>query len=270
MRSIALTPAEQRAPYASYFTRPPATPDPAHLARMDQPIDPAQALKPEHLDDLLEPGHHATESGWCVMPNGSGYVSNHTRMPGVTLEMINWWFAWHALEDLRYKLWWPAGHFAASIPDPVERARALEPATPLTRRIQGLTHHVVEDIGSGPEEIRISFLTPEDFGFDVKRFDPKTCTLVAANGRSRPLGAFFLRPWAPAMMCHFVRQTDDGVELRSRFWLGYQVVDRTPRRKLPPFVKVPASVPRGLAVHNVHEYTNLGSFLPALFAQQHG
>ena len=118
MRPIELTPEEQAKPYAKYFTRVPAVPDPAQVALMGKPMDPAKALKPENMNDLLNPGYHEVESGWCIMPNGSGYVANHTKMPGVTLEMINWWFAWHALEDLRYKIWWPAGHFAATIPDP--------------------------------------------------------------------------------------------------------------------------------------------------------
>ena len=271
MRSIDLTPEEQAKPYAKYFTRQPAAPDPAQVALMGKPMDPAKALKPENLNDLLNPGYHEVESGWCVMPNGSGYVANHTKMPGVTLEMINWWFAWHALEDLRYKIWWPAGHYAACIPDEAERARVLNPGVPVVERFQGITHHVVEDVGGGPEDIKISFMTPSDFGFDMARFKaPAVGTLVAANGKSRPVGAFFLRPWAPAMMCHFIRETEDGIEFRSRFWMGYKVVDRKPKCKLPPFFKLPAAIPQGLATHNVYEYTNLASFLPQIYAEQQG
>jgi hypothetical protein len=267
MRALALTAEERRQPYAAYFTRRPAAPDPRRLEAMSATMDPALALRAEDRGRLLDPGYHEVECGWCILPDGTGYVANHTPMPGVTLEMVNWWFAWHALEDLRYKIWWPAGHFSACIPDPAERARAADAGRPLVERFQGITHHVQEDVGGGPEDILISFLTPQAFGLDMGRFDPASHTLVAANGRSRPVGAFFLRPWASAVMCHFVRTTDDGVEFRSRFWLGRQLVDGQPRTKLPPFVKVPAAAARGLAQHNVLEYANLASFLPALYRE---
>nr|WP_320133075.1 hydrolase [uncultured Holophaga sp.] len=267
MRSIQLTPEEQGKPYAKYFTRPPAPADPKRLEAMARPMDPAKALRAEDMNRLLDPGYHEVESGWCILPDGTGYIANLTPMPGVSLEMVNWWFAWHALEDLRYKIWWPEGHFSTCIPDPVERARAADTTLPLVQRFQGLTHHVQEDVGCGPEDIRIAFLSPKDFGFDMSRFDSTKCTLVAANGKSRPVGAFFLRPWAPAMMCHFVRETVEGVEFRTRFWMGRQVVDGKPKTKLPPFVKVPAAAAQGLATHNIHEYTNLGSFLPQIHAE---
>jgi hypothetical protein len=98
-------------------------------------------------------------------------------------------------------------------------------------------------------------------------YDTERHTLIATNSKRRQVGAFFLRPWASAVMCHFVRTTDDGVEFRSRFWLGRQLVDGQPRTRLPPFVKVPAAAARGLARHNVLEYANLASFLPALYRE---
>lgn len=267
MQSIELTPEERSQPYAKYFTRPPAEPTPEHLAAMDTPIDPAKALLPKDRNRLLNPGYEEVEIGWCVLPNGAGYVSNLTRMPGVTLEMFAWWFAWHAIEDLRYKIWWPEGHFAIGIPDPAERTRAQNPTLSLAQRTQGITHHVVEDTGCGPEDILISFMSPAEFGFDTDLFAAQRFIAIAANGKSRPVDTFFLRPWAPAMMCHLAREIDGGIELRTRFWLGYRLVDGKPKCKLPPFVKLPAAVAQGLAIHNVREFTNLASFLPNIHAE---
>lgn len=271
MRSMDLTPAEQAKPYAKYFTRKPAAPDPARLELMARPMDPAKALRPERINDLLNPGYHEVETGWCILPNGAGYIANLTKMPGVTVDMMNWWFGWHALEDLRYKIWYPACHHGISIPDSAERARVLDPATPAVKRFQGTTHHVIEDIGSGPEDILIKFLPPEEMGFDMTRFkSPAVGTLVGGWGKTRPVGAFFLRPWAPSMMCHFIRETEDGIEMRTRFWMGYKVKNRKPKCVLPPFVKVPGKIPQGLAIHNIHEYANLASFLPELYAEMKG
>ena len=71
------------------------------------------------------------------MPDGSGYVALRHPMPGATPEMIDWWFAWHGLEDLRYKLWYPEMHVSARL-DPEERAKVLDPARSLPQKFQGL------------------------------------------------------------------------------------------------------------------------------------
>jgi len=265
-----LTPEEKSKPYARYFYLDPAPPDPGMLEKMEKPIDPAKALPIEKMNDLLNPGYMEVETGYCVMPDGSGYVAVHTKMPGVTVEMLHWWFAWHSLEDLRYKLWWPKGHYKVSLSEEA-RKKVLDPQVPLTQKFRGLTHHVVEDIGSGPEDIYISFLSPEDMGFDLSRFKPpNVATVIGANGLSAPAGAPESAPKAPAVMCHFVREIPGGVEFRTRFWMGYHIVDRKPKLLLPPGLRIPEAVPKGLGIHCILEYANLRAILPALFAEQGG
>jgi len=39
---------------------------------------------------------------------------------------------------------------------------------------------------------------------------------------------------------------------------------------LPPGMRIPDFVPRGLAIHNVYEYANLASFLPQIYQEQKG
>lgn len=89
-----LTDEEKTRPYALYFDRTPVAPPKESLSPMAAPMDPSEALLPEDLNELPKPGCLASEVGWCVMPNGSGYVSCLTTMPGVTPRMIDWWFAW--------------------------------------------------------------------------------------------------------------------------------------------------------------------------------
>lgn len=271
-RSRDLTPEERVKPYAKYYYMQPAAPDPAvlNLLQPGKPMDPAKALAVENINDLLDPGYMEVETGYCVLPNGAGYVAVNTKMPGVTTEMVNWWFAWHSLEDLRYKIWWPPGHFAVSISDE-DRKKMLDPSRPITQKYQGITHHVVEDIGVGAEDIFISFLASEDMGFDMTRFkSPNVAALVAANGLSRPVGSPPDAPASPAVMCHFVREIPGGVEYRSRFWLGYHIIDKKPRLLLPPGVRVPEIVPFSLALHNVHEYSNLRAILPKIYEEEKG
>ncbi len=179
LRSRELTPEEEKKPYAKYFYRDPAPPEPEAMARMQNPMDPSKALPIENINDLLDPGYHDVEAGWCALPQGGLYIANHLKMPGVTVEMINWWFWWHSLEDLRYKIWFPPGHSGISVSDR-DRAIILDPQTPTTHRFQGRTHYVLEDVG-GPcaEKIAISFMTPEDIGFDMDRFKSPNVETVA-------------------------------------------------------------------------------------------
>ncbi|HUW64581.1 MAG TPA: hydrolase [Spirochaetia bacterium] len=267
-----LTPEEKSKSYSKYYYLPPAPPDPAvlELLRFGRPIDPAEALAIERINDLLNPGYDEFETGYCVLPNGAGYVAVYTRMPGVTADMVNWWFAWHGLEDLRYKIWWPGGHFAVSL-SAADREKVLDPGRSVTQKFQGITHQVVEDVGTGVEQIAISFLTPEEMGFDLDRFGaPAVAALVAANGLSSPADAPGGEPGTPAVMCHLVREIPGGVEFRSRFWLGYRMVDKRPVLFLPADRPVPENVLLGLARHDAHEYANLRAILPRIYGEEGG
>jgi hypothetical protein len=271
LRQWELTLEEENKPYAKYFYRDPTPPDPADLAKMEAALDSSRALPIEKLNDLLNPGYHEVESGWCALPKGGLYIANHLKMPGVTVDMVNWWFWWHGLEDLRYKLWWPKGHFGISVSDR-DRSIIENPDTPTLQRFQGRTHFVFEDVG-GPsvEKIAISFMPPEDIGFDMERFkSPNIGTVVGANGVSLmlnpPPGIPVFK--SPAFMLHCFREIEGGVELRTRFWIGYHILDKKPHLCLPKGAMIPPMVAKGLAMHNVLEYSNLRSFLPEIYKEQ--
>jgi phloretin hydrolase len=268
-----LTTEEKAKSYSKYFYRKMSPPTPERVAAMDKPMDPAKALPLEKINDLLNPGYHEVESGWCVLPNGAGYVANQTSMPGVTVDMVNWWMAWHGLESLRYRLWYPPSHFDVTLSDK-DRAKVLDPKRRLAQKNYGVTHFVIEDTGGGgPEKIAISFMSPEEVGFDMSRFkSPDVGTVVAANGVSLLINP---PPGVPvhksaAFMIHFIREIQGGIEYRSRFWMGYHIVNKVPYLLLPNGVRLPDFIPAGLARHNVHEYANLASFLPAIYKEQKG
>jgi hypothetical protein len=120
-------------PYAKYYYREPKAPAPEKLATMAKPIDPSQALRIEDRNDLLNSGYLEAEAGWCIMPDGSAYVANHTEMPGVTVDMFLWWFAWHALEPMRYKIWYRPSHYLVQ---PTPASRELLTTTSHQDRVQ--------------------------------------------------------------------------------------------------------------------------------------
>jgi hypothetical protein len=268
-----LTPEEQAKPYAKYYHLPPAPPAPHHAQMLAdlKPLDPAKADRIQDIDRLLDPGYTEGENGYCVLPDGSACVALRHPMPGASPEMIDWWFAWHGLEDLRYRLWYPEMHVSARV-DPEDEAKILQPDRPLRLKFQGLTHHVVEDIGGGVlNAVDISFLTPEDFGFDMTRFRPPFAeTVAAANVIARGVDDPADAPGLPVAFVHLVRRTEDGIEVRNRFWVGYQIVDKEPVLMLPPGMRIPEEAAQGLFLHDVQEFANLARVLPQLYREMQG
>jgi hypothetical protein len=258
-----LRPDEKALPYSKYYYRPVAPPNQRLLDTLDHgPMDPAGALPIERINDLLDPGYHEVETGYCQLPNGGGYLAVNNVFPGCTVDMMKWWFAWHAAGGgLRYKIWFPPGHASIAVGDR-DRAKLLDPSIPMEK----VTHWVVEDVGVGFEDIEITFLPPEQLGFDMSRFHmPNVAAVFGGYGVEEP------RQGPPqkgaSVMVHFAREIEGGIEFRTRFWMGYRINQGRPAFVLPPWVRLPVEVPMGLAYHNVLEYSNLASFLPEIYAE---
>ncbi len=262
-----LTTADKKKSYAKYFNQPIEKPNTELMEILKKgPMDTSEALMPENVNELLKDGYGPGETGYCVLPNGAGYVAVNNKFPGVTLEMIKWWFAWHGLEDLRYMLWFRKGHYGISVSEE-DRAKILDPNTTMLEKFQDCTHHVIEDAGNGPEDIEISFLKTEDLGFDMDTFNSKSLVVVAGNGISQARAG---GPKAPAIMIHLFREVPGGIESRSRFWMGYHMIDKRPVKLLPDEIQIPIQAPMGLAFHSVEEYSNLAAILPSLYKEMEG
>jgi phloretin hydrolase len=261
-----LSPEERSKPYAKYYQNP-VPPDPTHLALMDMPCDPSKAIYPEQMNDLLNPGDLQVEIGWCNLSNGAGFIANRNLYKNVTAEMIDWWFAWHPLEGLRYRIWYPPQHAAIAL-DPEYRARILDPSIPIPEKNWGVTHYVTEDCNCGIEHIEITFLSPRDFGFDMTRWkEPYVSTFMGGFGWSSPSGNKGYAIKSPSLMCHIFRQLPGGLEHRTRFWMGYRMSGGKPELVLPRGISVPEIAVQGLARHNVREFRNLSVLLPEIYAE---
>jgi hypothetical protein len=221
----------------------------------------AKALALKEAGQLLDPGYLDMETGWARLDDGQMYVAAHTPMPGVTGEMIDWWFSWHDT-DQAYLLWHPRDHVSASWKHSVDRT------LPVREQYIGNTSEIVEYIGSRLEHLNVWFRAPGEY-FDTTRFDSAgIVTAVCARGGQR-----LENIWS-AHLIHLVRKTDDGVEMRSRFWLGD--VDASPKgllgAMLTPLMNrpamrrrnVPDHVGRDLMLHCAEEMHHLAQFLPEL------
>lgn len=246
-----------------YLERPMTPPRAETLAAIEAgPIDAAEALALEDLDRLLDPAPLTVETGWCTLADGCGYVAVHTEMPGVTGEMVDWWFDWHPREALRYRIWHPPAHFDNSV----------EPAREVGAKAHwGTVHHPVEDVGTGVVHARIEFVPPSRIGFGSDALqDERVATIVCgyAGDDSRHV--------CHTPMCHVFLEDDGGVVLRSRFWLGAALRPYGPlggvgealiNRRSVRERALPRGLPAALATHCAEEYANLGSLLGELYGR---
>jgi hypothetical protein len=241
------------------------------LPALQKPLRIEDALQPtpKELNRLLEPGYLPGESGYCAFPDGTGYAASLTRFPGCTPAMFRWWFWWHSFAAERYSLWFPWNHVSIRRDD---GWKETAPGLTDEQRYIGSTHHITEYIGPHRLDIDIIFVDPSELGFATGRF-------AAAGIAGHACGEVYLQN--PRLhigtMVHLIRETDDGFELRSRYWLAHKVklsvlghgldLDRVAGVL---GIKKLLSGP-GLAyeqlVHDQIEFTHLARILPAVYAE---
>ncbi len=261
-----LTETERRHPLAKYWYRFTPIPDEVRAALESGPIDPGELLPWESRTRLADAEPPGAATGWAVLPDGSQYVAVRTRFPGCTAEMIDWWFMWAQREEIiRYKIWNPGAHVSMSeAPTPDFERR------PGDKDYWGLSRFPVEDVGMGVARLRLDFIRPEDFGFaEVREGDTAVCVRVGL-----PDGLL-----KHTDMIHYVRATDDGVEMRSRFWMGrdfeamaggWPIAAALADNRVVKGLVLPEHASRGLAWHCATEYHHLASFLAELYEEYGG
>ena len=191
------------------------------------------------------------------LPDASYLVAVRTPMPGVKAEMVRWWFADFLNTTEHYSWWHPKDHVWMDW----ENKKPGE--------VIGSSHLVHEYIGSELSKLRIQFIdSSEFFGFNPN--DEDTFVICARVG-------LLEQEINTAKMCHVVRNTQTGAEMRSRFWLGH-VAKRDGNetiRSFEGFVGNMALVrlflikqqvdPEDLKRHAIEEMTYLAELLPSLY-----
>lgn len=104
------------------------------------------------------------------MPDGSGFAATKVFMPGVTTQMLDWWFNWHVLEGLRYAIWCPVAHTDISAKTP--KAHLDSSNIPLHERNIGKIHYPVEGFNiAGAQNIEIAFRSPHSLGISDEQLN---------------------------------------------------------------------------------------------------
>ena len=170
------------------------------------------------------------------------------------------------LDPLRYAIWDPYDHYDLEISDEA-RAKMLDPNVSIADKCYDVDHLVTESLvmGTEPMKLLIGFKNPASMGYDTGRIFTDACSfLVCAN----VLILLEDGGKVPVVMTHMARDIEGGCELRSRFWMGYQIIDGKAVKMIPDDMTFPEQVVAELLGHNFAEFTNLAAILPEVYEQE--
>lgn len=253
-------------PFAKHFKPASAPVQPHIVPAIVNGGMPAELVVPlsEFGEQIVREGYQPLETGWCILPNGTIFVSVLTPMPRVKAAMWDWWFSWHGSQSQRYKLWCPEAHFIAHWADD----KGDEPLASGIKSYVGRTSLINEYIGSRLLQASVRFVPPATLRVDESRFDG---TIICAR-----VGGV-MAPIENGWLMHQVRNTRDGAEMRSRFYIGGDVAVRAGipgpvaasiarEGGASPFPD-PEKMAQALLYHCGLEMNHLAQFLPELYAE---
>ncbi len=259
-----LFPEEEEMPLAKYFYEYPLhMPSPVEMQVIQEPCAVEDAIQPENFMDLLKPyGYDKIELGYCMFPDGSGYVATYrVRPPYITSEMERWYRNWRNLKsksmvpghgNLRYKIWNYADHFDHYYVNWRDGSEGISTTESLDMgagdRMYDTIRHQFDLYDFGMTDEWMQEL--KDAGCQLtgkgsyETFDEPGTHLCLSISRPCPLG---------------------GVETRSREWIGW----RPENGKLvrDESTKCSEEYLKKVVIHTLVEWEHLNTFLPDLYAE---
>jgi hypothetical protein len=191
------------------------------------------------------------EVGYIKLDNGDYLVSMICPMPGMTKEMVDWWFWWHPQENIRYQLWYPGEHFSNGY-GKNDTAYFSQKSMP---EFQNNTQYPTEKIGNVKMPLVIEFVSPSEFGFDEAIMKKNHVATIVCGHVGAYKGLI-----KHTEMAHIFFESEDGLMLVSRFWIGKRLKNPIIRKLM---LKDP--IARGMASHCCVEYRNFAKKVPELY-----
>lgn len=262
-----LTPLEKALPVSKYYTDYPLhKPNPLYSQLLDAgAMNPGDALPLDRWFDLLRPeGYDKVEYGYCMMPDGTGYIANYSVLSDrVTPEMRMWYVRWMNIHsrnlpegcgNIRYKLWNQVDHLDHGLVDGDFK--------------KGIYTLETLDMGGGEKPIR-----SVRHNFDVRDYvfpEEKYAELEKAHIGITSCWESFECPGSHLVLSITRPCPLGGVETCSREWIGYKAENGKIIRDLetPDFMLCEQYL-RNVQIHNTVEKQHLATFLPELYAEYH-
>jgi 2,4-diacetylphloroglucinol hydrolase len=255
-------------PYAKFFTHDLEVPVAWAEALQHGAMTREHVLTPsaEDMNKIIDPERRFPDAGYAVLDGPSAYSQSRIEMPGVTTDMFKWWFTWHPQEKERYMLWFPHAHIDNYCEDP---KRLANPSLTYEQRLYNNPNHVDEYIGPSSTKIIIHFMEPTEFGIDgalLARGGFKASASGTIRLASDPDTTFMI-------VLHLARDTDRGLELYSRYWIGpnprfgrFQGGANAPAlfRRMGMSKETIRDLAYEMSVHDMTEFNQLARILPSL------
>ncbi len=263
-RKVEISDEDRAKSYAKYYDREPVKIPPAMMGKVfGPPMPPMKALAFTDRNTILDSDGKDVDTGYIVMPDGTGYITLVTEFPGGTPEMIDWWFAWRGLDALRYVILDPYSNVSALT---MQSSYAADEDRTLQEKYWDTTH-VIKHAGFGALADYLNFKCPSDVGFDMSKIGPDQKTKTLVCGRNYAEG----EPPAAApdyFICHQVFETAGGIKVVTRIWYGWTVRYGLSYKALPDGFRMQPMHPQGLLQKQAAEWANLAALLPGLYAEE--
>ena len=231
-----------------------------------QPVDPESVVKAENFTDWLKPfGEYSEhENAYCMMPDGSGYVSTYMRFPeGLEAKKLFWYLNWMNFHpksqpdgtgNLRYKIWNPADHWDHYFINWTDKSEGIHTTESL-------------DMGEGERKydtIRHAF-SLRDYGLTQERIDDIKASGIGVNEVSDWESFDFVG--AHLTLGQIRPAPGGGFERRSVEWIGWRPRDGKIVRV--PETPCDEAYLRKVAYHTLIEWYHLCDMIDDLYEEYH-
>lgn len=264
---VSVSEADQAKSYFKYYDRRVVGIEPQKMGKVfGNPMNPMNAVPFVERNSILDDAND--EIGYCVLPDGTGYICDKVMIPDGTPEMVDWFIAWRGLDPLRFVIENPESHLSAMS---MQTSIVTDPDRTIQEKYWDTTQ-VIMRVGQmgpmGPPSIDyLNFKCPSSVGFDMEKigYDKETKTLIC--GRNYADGQ---PPQAAPdyFICHQVKEAKGGIEVITRIWYGWTVRYGQSYKALPDGFFMQPMVPMELMIQNATEWANIAEILPALYAEE--
>ena len=265
MAKLPLSPEEKALPYSKYYELPFEGIRPEDEAYLLHPLRPEQTMPLAQSARCLQTGGDDgyAANGYCFLPDGVTYTACTVFLPGVTPQMLQWWFVWlnhpsrsvpEGNGNLKYKIWCPADHWDHHFLDEANPDAGMRICESLDLGAGAPRKHIVnKNLPVALMGVDASITQPLERQGNVILFG------CGCDERGEP-GGVGLTLFAPAR---------GGCVWMSRGWGGYAPMNgKLMRREHVRYA--PEADVRAELTHNVLERRHLAVFLPELYRDYHG